>query len=101
MAIIDLTISARSDHEGSGGYSKYIAECHKILNETGLKYILTPMSTVIEGDIDEIFNIIRVMQERLYQMGAERIYTQIRIDDRKDNGLTMKGKIKAVEEKLE
>lgn len=100
MAVVDLTISARSKEDGAGGHSKYVAECHKILEETKLKHVLTPMSTVIEGDIDEIFNVIRVMQERMYQMGAERVYTQIRIDDRQDKNLTIKGKLKAVNEKL-
>ena len=100
MAIVDLTITARSKEDGASGHSKYIAECHRILEEKGIKHILTPMSTVLEGEIDEIFSIISVMHERLYQMGAERIYTQIRIDDKKDKSLTMEGKKKAVEDKL-
>lgn len=100
MAVVDLVISARSKEDGAGGHSKYVAECHRILEETGLKHLLTPMSTIIEGDIDEVFNIIRVIQERMYQMGAERVYTQIRIDDRRDKELTIKGKLKAVNDKL-
>jgi uncharacterized protein (TIGR00106 family) len=100
MAIIDLTITARSKESGASGNSKYIAECHRVLQEKGIKHILTPMSTVCEGEIAEILNVIQLMHERLYKMGAERVYTQIRIDDNKDKTLTMEGKTKAVEEKL-
>ncbi len=100
MAVVDLVISARSEDDGAGGHSKYVAECHKILEETGMKHLLTPMSTVIEGDIDEVFNVIRAIQERMYQMGADRVYTMIRIDDRRDKKLTIKGKLKAVNDKL-
>jgi uncharacterized protein (TIGR00106 family) len=100
MAVVDLVISARSGEDGSGGHSKYVAQCHKVLEESGLKHVLTPMSTVIEGDIDEVLKIIRAIQENMYQMGAERVYTMIRIDDRNDKDLTIKGKLKAVNEKL-
>jgi uncharacterized protein (TIGR00106 family) len=100
MAVVDLTITARSQKDGASGNSKYIAECHRILQEKGIKHILTPMSTVLEGETDKILGLIPYIHERLYEMGAERIYTQIRIDDKKDKTLSMEGKTKAVEDKL-
>lgn len=100
MAVIDLTITSRAKEDGASGNSKYVAECHRVLLEKGIKHMLTPMSTVLECEVNELFGIISLMHERLYQMGAERIYTQIRIDDNKDKTLSMEGKKKAVEEKL-
>jgi uncharacterized protein (TIGR00106 family) len=100
MAVVDLTITARSKEDGASGNSKYIAECHRILQEKGIKHVLTPMSTVLEGEVEEIFSAISLMHERLYEMGAERLYTQIRIDDSKNKTLSMEGKKKAVEDKL-
>lgn len=100
MAVVDLVVSAKSDEDGAGGNSKYVAECHRILDEAKIKNVLTPMSTVIEGDIDDVFKIVRVIQERMYEMGAQRVYTMMRIDDRRDKPLTIKGKLKAVNDKL-
>ncbi len=98
MAIVDVTIAPRT--EGAGGLSKYVAECHKILKASGLKHILTPMSTIIEGDLDQIFDIIRQMQEKQFEMGALRVYTTIRVDDRRDIHASMEQKLNSVNTKL-
>ncbi len=37
------------------GVSAYVAACVEVVAASGLVYQLTPMGTVIEGDIDEIF----------------------------------------------
>jgi len=79
--------------------SKYVAQCHKVLDESGLKYQLTPMGTVVEGPLDKIMETVQKMHEVPFTNGAQRVSTSIRIDDRRDKQLTMEGKIKAVEEK--
>jgi len=79
--------------------SKYVAQCHEVLDNSGLKYQLTPMGTIIEGPMDKVMDIVQKMHEVPFLNGAERVSTSIRIDDRRDKQLTMEGKIKAVEEK--
>jgi len=99
MAIVEVTIAPMGT--GSPSISKYVAACHKVLEEApDLKYQLTPMATVIEGDLDKILAVIRRMHEVPFQAGAARVSTLIRIDDRRDKELTMAGKIQAVMEKL-
>ncbi|SDF66743.1 MTH1187 family thiamine-binding protein [Sporolituus thermophilus] len=98
MAIVEVTIAPL----GVGtSISRYVAACHKVLEQAkDLKYQLTPMATVIEGDLDRIMEVIRQMHEVPFEAGAQRVSTLIRIDDRRDKELTMAGKIKAVQEKL-
>ncbi len=99
MAVVEVTIVPLGT--GSPSVSRYVAECHKVLaQETGVKYQLTPMSTVIEGDLDRIFAIIRKMHEVPFSAGAVRVSTSIKIDDRRDKELTMTGKIQSVMDKL-
>jgi uncharacterized protein (TIGR00106 family) len=99
MAIAEVTIAPLGT--GSPSVSRYVAECHKVLaQEKGLKYQLTPMSTIIEGDLDRIFEAVRKMHEVPFAAGAMRVSTSIKIDDRRDKELTMAGKIQSVEEKL-
>ena len=98
MAIVDVVMSP----SGTSGtsLSSYVAAIHKVLEKTELNYQLTPMSTIIEGDLDEIIKIIREMQETLFDMGVGRVNTNIRIDDRRDKAASMAQKLKSVKEKL-
>jgi len=81
--------------------SEYVAACHKVLQqEKDLKYQLTPMATIIEGDLDRILAVIRKMHEVPFAAGAGRVSTTIRIDDRRDKERTMADKIASVEAKL-
>jgi uncharacterized protein (TIGR00106 family) len=81
--------------------SSYVAEVEKILaGYKDLKSMLTPMSTIIEGDIDQIFKVVREMHESPFLKGAKRVSTQLSIDDRRDKQASMQAKIKAVEDKL-
>lgn len=87
---------------GSTSVSAYVARCHEILAETeGIKYRLTPMSTVIEGDLGTILAVVARLHEAPFEKGAMRVLTTMTIDDRRDRDLTMEGKISSVESKLE
>lgn len=99
MAIAEVVIIPLGT--ASPSVSKYVAECHKVIKEAeDVKYQLTPMSTIIEGELDSIFAVIRKMHEVPFQQGALRVGTTIRIDERRDKELTMEGKVQAVLDKL-
>ena len=99
MAVIEISVVPLGTKTPS--VSDYVAACVKVVADSGLKYQLTPMGTVIEGDIDNILPVLRTMHEIPFQQGAQRVSTLIKIDDRRDishHGL--EGKVKAVDEKL-
>lgn len=98
MAIVDVVMSPSGT--GSTSISPYVAEIHRVLEKSGLNYMLTPMSTIIEGDLDEILTAIRAMQEALFNMGVGRVNTNIRIDDRRDKPVSMQQKLNSVKTKL-
>jgi uncharacterized protein (TIGR00106 family) len=59
------------------------------------------MGTIIEGDLDEILEVIRKMHEHPFTQGAVRVSTSIKIDDRRDKPEhSIAGKMRSVEEKL-
>ncbi|MGD2088108.1 MAG: MTH1187 family thiamine-binding protein [Candidatus Aminicenantes bacterium] len=81
--------------------SAYVAGVEKVLAKyTNIKTLLTPMATILEGDLDEILTAVREMHETPFLNGALRVSTRISIDDRRDKPLSMTGKVKAVKEKL-
>jgi len=99
MAVCEITVFPLGT--GSPSVSSYVADCHRVLQETeGIKYQLTAMGTIIEGDLDRLIEVLRRLHEVPFQAGAQRVTTIIRIDDRRDKEVTIEGKVKAVEEKL-
>lgn len=99
MAIVEFTIVPLGTKDTS--LSKYVADCHKVLEgEKNIKYQLTPMGTIVEGDLDMILAIIRKMHEVPFNNGALRVSTSIKIDDRRDKESSMDRKVKSVKEKL-
>lgn len=100
MAIAEVTIVPLGT--ASPSVSHYVAEVHKVLQEAKepVKYQLTPMSTIIEGELDDLLAVIRRMHEVPFHKGATRVNTSIRIDDRRDKSATMESKIQSIRDKL-
>lgn len=86
---------------GSPSLSRYVADVEEALREyQGLKVLLTPMATVLEGELDTVLQAAREVHELPFLAGASRVSTRLSIDDRRDKELSMEGKLRAVEEKL-
>ncbi|WP_297788944.1 MTH1187 family thiamine-binding protein [uncultured Anaerococcus sp.] len=98
MAVVEVCLIPIGTKETS--VSKYVAEAEKILMAEGVKYKLNPMGTVIEADADKCLEVIRKMQESVFAKGCDRVYSVIKMDDRRDKKATMEQKIKSVEDKL-
>ena len=89
---------------GTGGpsVSEYVAGAVRILkNEPGIKYELTAMNTVIEGDLEHLLSLVKRMHDSAFNSGIQRVVTTVRIDERRDKPLTIEGKKEAVRKKLE
>jgi uncharacterized protein (TIGR00106 family) len=99
MAMMDISVVPVGT--GKPSVSAYVAGAVRILqNEPGLKYELTAMNTIIEGDLSRLLALAQQMHRSAFDAGAPRVVTTIRIDERRDKPLTIEGKIKAVKEKL-
>ncbi|WP_414046286.1 MTH1187 family thiamine-binding protein [Macrococcus equi] len=102
MAIIDVVVIPLDGQSIS--VSKYIAEIQKILEklkiEGKIDYQLTPMSTLIEGELHECLMALEAIHESPFDQGVERVCTNIRIDDRRDKLRKMNEKIDAVKKHL-
>lgn len=99
MAVVEISVAPLGT--ATPGVSTYVAACVEVVAASGLAYQLTPMGTVIEGDVDEIFAVLRKMHEVPFDRGAQRVSTLIKIDDRRDPGSHgLQGKIDSVLNKL-
>ena len=80
--------------------ASYVARIVKIIDESGLDYKLNAMGTVVEGDSDRVFDLIKKCHNKMLET-AQRVYTTVKIDDRKDKKVKMiEHKVQAVEKEL-
>jgi uncharacterized protein (TIGR00106 family) len=80
--------------------SPFVAQLTKRLDTLPVKHQLTPMGTILEGSLDQIFEAIRAIHEVPFEHGAARVMTLINLDDRRDKKATAQGKVDSVLEKL-
>jgi len=80
--------------------SEYVARVLKIVKDSGVEYVLTPMATIIETEDPSIaMNIVRECIKEL-EKDCNRIILNLKMDYRKGKSGRLKGKVKSVEEKL-
>jgi len=98
MVIADITVVP----SGVGpSVSEYVARAQRIIQaHKGVKSQLTPMGTILEGDLDEVLAVIREVHESTFDERVQRVLTLVKIDDRRDKVLSMQGKLDSVAAKL-
>ena len=78
--------------------SKYVKEVIEVIKKHDVKYETNAMATVIETkDLETLFNIVQEAHMTMVNSGAERVITELKIDDRRDKNATMKSKIRALQ----
>lgn len=98
MAIIDITVIPIGT--GSPSVSNYVAGVQRVLrnyeNEGKIRSQLTPMNTIIEGELPVLLEVVQALHEQPFKQGALRVATTIRIDDRRDKSRKMEEKVEKV-----
>jgi len=85
----------------SASLSAYVARCQEILaGIEGIRFELTPMATVIEGETEAILSAVAMLHRAPFDEGAVRVMTLVNIDERRDKELTIAGKLQSVRKKL-
>ena len=81
--------------------SEYIAECERLIEAAGLESELHPYGTVIQGDWDAVFRVVKQCHERVHEMGVPRVFTTLKVGTRTDREQTMADKVDSVRRKLD
>jgi uncharacterized protein (TIGR00106 family) len=99
MAIAEISIVPLGTKTPS--VSQYVARAVRVLErEKDMKYELTAMGTIVEGDLDKILAVVQKMHEGTFGEGVARVLTTVRIDDRRDKAQSMKEKADSLKKKL-
>lgn len=76
-----------------------VAKIIDIVDVSGLPYKLTSMGTIVEGEWDDLMELIKECHFKMRQ-NSRRVMTFITIDDREGAKKRLEGKIEDVEEIL-
>jgi uncharacterized protein (TIGR00106 family) len=91
-----FSISPLGESESvSGAVSEIVA----LIAGSGLEYKLTAMGTIIEGEPDAVFDLLKACHAQM-RVSHNRVTSKIMIDDRVGQTGRINGKIKSIESKL-
>ncbi len=64
----------------------------ELIKKSGVKHIVGPMETSMEGDLEELLDLVIKAQEVCVQAGSKRVISIVKIDYKPD-GVSMNEKI--------
>lgn len=67
----------------------YIDAAVDEVRKSGLNYEVEAMGTTVEGELDQVLEVVKKAHEAVRNKGAQRVLTEVKIDDRV-GGVTMK-----------
>lgn len=77
----------------------YVAKAVQIVHDSGLKYELNPMGTVVEGTWDDVMAVVKRCHDALLGE-CERLSIAIKIDSRRGTSPPMEEKVRSVADRL-
>lgn len=89
-----ITPLGKGDSVGSD-----VARALDIVDASGLPYRLNPMGTVLEGEWDQVFGVVKRCAETLSAHG-ERLTISIKVDHRPGHDRRLDAKVESVERRL-
>jgi len=99
MATADLTVIALGRAEASA--SEYIAEIQRRLAaQTRVRHVMHAMGTSLEGETADILAVVGELHAVPFEMGIPRVYTVLKLDERRDREQTLQDKVDSVRRRL-
>ena len=96
MVLLEFSMSPLGKGESVG---TYVSRSLEIIDKSGVDYRLNPMGTVLEGEWDDVFTVVKQCYERMSQ-DCKRISCTIKVDYRKGHAGRLSGKVAAIEKRL-
>lgn len=96
MLLLEFSMSPMDKGES---VSRYVSRSLDIIDASGVDYRLNPMGTVLEGEWDEVMDVVKKCYEKM-SSDCNRITCSIKIDYRKGAKGRLQSKMASVEKKL-
>jgi uncharacterized protein (TIGR00106 family) len=96
MILLEFSMSPLGKGESVG---KFVARSLDIIDKSGIPYRLNPMGTVLEGEWNEVMDIVKQCYDRM-KKDCNRISCSIKIDYRRGSAGRLDSKVASVEWRL-
>jgi uncharacterized protein (TIGR00106 family) len=96
MVILEFSVSPLGVGES---VSAYVASCLEIVERSGLEYQLHAMGTLVEGELDQVLEVMRRCIEAT-AADCDRVTCSAKLDFRRGHSGRLHGKVASVESKL-
>ena len=99
MSTADLTVIALGRPDASA--SEYIAEIQRRLGaQDRVRFSMHAMGTSLEGSTEDILSVVGELHAVPFEMGVPRVYTVLKLDERRDKAQTLEDKVASVQRLL-
>ncbi|HEX3868796.1 MAG TPA: MTH1187 family thiamine-binding protein [Pirellulales bacterium] len=96
MVLLEFSLSPMDKGQS---VSPYVARCLRIIDATGLDYRLHAMGTIVEGELDEVLDVLRRCMEALIE-DCDRVTGSAKLDFRRGYRGRLDAKVASVEQYL-
>ena len=96
MLLLEFSMSPMDKGES---LSQYVSRSLNIVDKSGVNYRLNPMGTVLEGEWEEVMDVVKQCFEKM-SADCNRITCSVKIDYRKGKSGRLESKIASVEKQL-
>lgn len=96
MVLLEFSMSPLGKGESVG---KFVSRSLDIIDRSGLDYRLNPMGTVLEGEWDEVFGVVKQCYEAM-RRDCPRISVSIRVDYREGKKGRLETKTASIQKHL-
>ena len=96
MVLLEFSMSPLGKGESVG---KYVSRSLDIIDKSGVPYRLNPMGTVLEGEWDKVFGVVKKCYQRMSK-DCGRVSCVIKVDYRRGKKGRLSGKVASVEKRL-
>lgn len=96
MALLDFSITPLGAGES---VSQYVARAVDIIDRSGLDYRLHAMGTEVEGELDQLLDLLKQCIEAVAQ-DCDRVSVAAKLDYRKGHRGAIEAKVASVERQL-
>lgn len=93
MVIADIAVMPLRPYGSEEEMYKVVDACIEKIKNSSLKYQICANSTLVEGDLDEVFSLCKDVHSLPFELGCERVITIFRVDQKK-GGITIDEKLK-------
>ncbi|HOW49349.1 MAG TPA: MTH1187 family thiamine-binding protein [Rubrivivax sp.] len=90
---------AMAPHGQGESLSAQVARILDVIDRSGVRYRLTPMGTILEGDWDQVIGVVSACFREL-ERDCSRIGVNLKVDYRKGPDSRLDSKIAKVEQQL-